>query len=70
MSDHAFIEGPLLATCTHARELHFADNGSRSAGCIHWCPDCGAVSVTLDRSDRKWHRPGAEAVEYYELEGA
>lgn len=45
--------------CEHKNERHLADNGSCSAGCIHWCPDCGALSVTaFGGKERKWQFPG------------
>lgn len=48
--------------CQHSRERHFADNGSTSAGCIFWCPDCGAISISSGSYERSWCKPGPDAV--------
>lgn len=43
--------------CKHEEEEHLADYSSASAGHIRWCPNCGAISVTLLGSEREWRLP-------------
>jgi hypothetical protein len=52
-----------MEKCEHKDELHFASEGTCSAGDIFWCPDCGAISVTSQWDDgyteqyRNWRLP-------------
>jgi len=62
LAEHAFYNGAALkpepGTCEHKNEQHHADNGPSSGGCLYWCPDCGALSSTVDRTIRDWKKPG------------
>jgi hypothetical protein len=46
-----------MSDCNHKNEQHLADSDSTSSGCIYWCSECGAISITIYPTERDWKIP-------------
>lgn len=48
---------PLGCKCKHEKPWHLADKSSASGGCIYWCKECGAISISSGRDEFNWKVP-------------